>query len=86
MPKELSFLPEFVYEKDVSRVDFLNRVKSEELFLRSILQWEVPHPWFELLIPKSRIFDFHSGVFEEIIMKQNFPGGLILVFPMNRNK
>jgi cytokinin dehydrogenase len=84
--KGLSFLPGFVFEKNVSYVDFLNRVGSEEKILRSKGLWDIPHPWLNLFVPKSRILDFDSGVFKDIFLKQNIPAGLVIVYPMNRDK
>jgi cytokinin dehydrogenase len=84
--KGLSFLPGFVFEKNVSYVDFLNRVGSEEQILRSKGLWDIPHPWLNLFVPKSRILDFDSGVFKDIFLKQNIPAGLVIVYPMNRDK
>lgn len=79
-------MPEFVFEKEVGYVEFLDRVHNEELTLRSLGLWEVPHPWLNLFVPKSQISDFDSGVFKDILLKQKLPAGLILIYPMNRNK
>ncbi|KAE7998540.1 hypothetical protein FH972_003077 [Carpinus fangiana] len=84
--KGLSFLPGFIFEKNVSYVDFVNRVGSEEQILRSKGLWDIPHPWLNLFVPRSRISDFDSGVFKNIILKQNISAGLVLLYPMNRNK
>ncbi|XP_014500389.1 cytokinin dehydrogenase 3 [Vigna radiata var. radiata] len=84
--QELSYIPGFYYEKDVSYVEFLNRVRSGELKLQSQGLWDVPHPWLNLFIPKSQIMDFDSGVFKNIILKRNITTGPVLVYPMNRNK
>ncbi|KAF8393543.1 hypothetical protein HHK36_021787 [Tetracentron sinense] len=81
----LSFIPGFIFTKDVSYLDFLNRVRSGELKLQSQGLWDVPHPWLNLFVPKSRIMDFDSGVFKGIILKQNKTTGPILVYPVNRN-
>lgn len=86
MLKGLSFLPGFVFEKNVLYVDFLNRVGSEEQILRSKGLWDIPHPWLNLFVPKSRILDFDSGVFKDIFLKQNIPAGLVIVYPVNRDK
>ncbi|XP_057431473.1 cytokinin dehydrogenase 3-like [Lotus japonicus] len=82
----LSYIPGFYYEKNVSFVEFLNRVRSGELKLQSQGLWDVPHPWLNLFIPKSQILDFDSGVFKNIIHKRNITTGPALVYPMNRNK
>ncbi|KAL1335503.1 hypothetical protein HN51_064373 [Arachis hypogaea] len=79
-------IPGFYYEKHVSYVEFLNRVRSGELWLQSQGLWEVPHPWLNLFIPKSQIMQFNSGVFRGIIFKRNITTGPVLVYPMNRSK
>ncbi|KVI01170.1 Cytokinin dehydrogenase 1, FAD/cytokinin binding domain-containing protein [Cynara cardunculus var. scolymus] len=75
-----------VNEKDVSFEDFLNRVRIEELKLQSKGLWDVPHPWLNLFVPKSRILDFNQHVFIDIVQKQNKSSGPFLVYPMNRKK
>ncbi|KAF3564566.1 hypothetical protein DY000_02017525 [Brassica cretica] len=76
----------FVYEKDVTYMDFLNRVRTGELKLKSKGQWDVPHPWLNLFVPKSQISRFEYGVFKGIILRNNITTGPLLVYPMNRNK
>ncbi|XP_027339224.1 cytokinin dehydrogenase 3-like [Abrus precatorius] len=84
--KGLEYVPTFMFEKDVSYEEFLNRVHGEELVLRSKGLWEFPHPWLNVFVPRSRISDFNEGVFKGIILKQNITAGTALVYPMNRNK
>ncbi|CAK7352554.1 unnamed protein product [Dovyalis caffra] len=84
--KGLSFLTGFMFEKDVSYVDFLNRVRSGEQKLHSQGLWDVPHPWLNLFLPKSRILDFNKGVFHDLVLKRNITTGPLLFYPMNRNK
>ncbi|KAJ9167960.1 hypothetical protein P3X46_019547 [Hevea brasiliensis] len=86
MYKGLSFIPGFKLEKDVSYVEFLDRVRNGELKLQSQGLWDVPHPWLNLFLPKSRISDFNSGVFRDIVLKRNITTGPVLIYPMNRNK
>ncbi|KAL3532628.1 hypothetical protein ACH5RR_006149 [Cinchona calisaya] len=80
----LHYIPEFKFKKDDSFVDFLNRVRSGELKLQSKGLWDVPHPWLNLFVPKSRIMDFNAGVFVDILLKQNKAAGPILVYPTTR--
>ncbi|CAL0327886.1 unnamed protein product [Lupinus luteus] len=81
----LKFVPTFQFEKDVSYEEFLNRVHAEELILRAKGLWNVPHPWLNMFIPSSRIYDFNEGVFKSIILKQNISTGIFILYPMNRN-
>ncbi|CAL1413990.1 unnamed protein product [Linum trigynum] len=82
----LNYLPGFAYSKDASYLEFLDRVRSGEVALHSRGLWEVPHPWLNLFVPKSRIADFGSGVFRDIVLRRNITTGPVLVYPMNRNK
>ncbi|XP_068652499.1 cytokinin dehydrogenase 3-like [Aristolochia californica] len=81
----LSFIPGLVFSNDVTYVEFLNRVYRGELKLRDQGQWDVPHPWLNLFVPKSRIHDFDAGVFRRIL-RQNSSTGPILIYPMKHNK
>ncbi|CAO2835664.1 unnamed protein product [Amaranthus hypochondriacus] len=82
--KELDFIPASVFTTDLPYVDFLDRVHKAELKLRSKGLWEVPHPWLNLFIPKSRIAEFDQGVFKGIL--GNKTSGPILIYPMNKHK
>ncbi|CAL5360362.1 hypothetical protein CsSME_00050824 [Camellia sinensis var. sinensis] len=84
--KGLNYLPGFIFKKDKSFVEFLNRVRIGEMELEETGTQDVPHPWLNLFVPKSTIMDFNAGVFLEILKKQNKNKGPILVYPMNRNK
>ncbi|TXG61575.1 hypothetical protein EZV62_012938 [Acer yangbiense] len=75
-----------IYTRDVTYVEFLNRVHTDELILRQKGLWDVPHPWLNLFIPKSGIQAFNNGVFKNILLKQNFTTSIVLVYPMYRNK
>eukprot|EP00253_Pinus_taeda_P025023 PITA_25023 len=80
----LNFIPYSELMMDIPYVDFLDRVHTDELKLRSQGLWEVPHPWLNLLIPKSKIVEFDKAVFKDI--HENSRDGPILIHPMNRNK
>lgn len=83
---QLSFVPGFAFKKDVTYFDFLNRVGSQEPKLQERGLWDIPHPWLNLFVPESRMSDFDSGVFRGILLEQKVPTGLVIVYPMNRNK
>ncbi|CAL0327013.1 unnamed protein product [Lupinus luteus] len=82
--KKLDFIPTSVFTTDLPYVDFLDRVHKAELKLRSKGLWDVPHPWLNLFVPKSRIDDFDKGVFKGIL--GNKTSGPILIYPMNKSK
>ncbi|XP_043722270.1 cytokinin dehydrogenase 3-like [Telopea speciosissima] len=82
----LSFIPGFIFAKDVSYIDFLDRVRRGELELRSKGLSDIPHPWLNLFVPKSQILDFDAGVFKGILQQSPNASGPILVYPMIKSK
>ncbi|KAL6572791.1 Cytokinin dehydrogenase 5 [Orobanche minor] len=82
--KKLNFIPASVFMTELPYVDFLDRVHKAELKLRAKNLWDVPHPWLNLFVPRSRIEDFNRGVFKGIL--GNNTSGPILIYPMNKNK
>ncbi|KAE9604701.1 putative cytokinin dehydrogenase [Lupinus albus] len=84
--KGLNYIPRFAFEKDHSYEEFQNRLHISELDLTSKGLWNVPHPWLNLFIPRSRISDFKEGVLKGIFLKQNIFVGTPSFFPTNRNK
>lgn len=80
---ELSFIPSTLFQSEVSYPDFLDRVHTSEVKLRAQGLWEVPHPWLNLLIPKSNITYFSQEVFGNILKDSNGP---ILIYPVNQSK
>ncbi|XP_059668380.1 cytokinin dehydrogenase 1-like [Cornus florida] len=81
---ELSYIQSTLFLSDVSYVEFLDRVHTSELKLREKGLWEIPHPWLNLLIPKSRIHDFAEVVFGHIVTDTR--NGRILIYPVNKSK
>ncbi|KAD2393808.1 hypothetical protein E3N88_40785 [Mikania micrantha] len=82
----LNFIPGFIFNKDATFFDFLNRVRSEELYLQSLGLWDIPHPWLNLFVQRSRIADFNQGVLVDIVQKQGLSAGPFIIYPINRNK
>ncbi|GAB2219564.1 hypothetical protein Droror1_Dr00007201 [Drosera rotundifolia] len=82
----LSYLPKFRFTKDLTFLEFLDRVRKGELELRSRGLWEVPHPWLNIFIPGSRISEFSSEVFASILNDPSKAIGPFLLYPMLRNK
>ncbi|KAF6175203.1 hypothetical protein GIB67_035084 [Kingdonia uniflora] len=81
---KLNFIPSSITRTSVSYFTFLNRLRQSEFNLRAQGLWNLPHPWLNLLIPKSRIADFDKGVFRGIV--GNNSHGKVLVYPVNKNK
>ncbi|KAI4363977.1 hypothetical protein MLD38_020126 [Melastoma candidum] len=80
---ELNFIPSTLFQTEVSLVEFLDRVHTSETKLKEKGLWDVPHPWLNLLVPKSLISHFAEQVFGNIIGDNNGP---ILIYPVNQSK
>ncbi|KAG8045590.1 hypothetical protein GUJ93_ZPchr0008g12331 [Zizania palustris] len=83
--RELRYARGFVFAQDVSYAEFLDRVHGGELQLRAAGLWDVPHPWLNLFLPRSRVLDFAAVVFHRILRRRPAVGP-VLIYPMNRNK
>lgn len=81
---ELSYIQSTLFLSEVSYVDFLDRVHISELKLRDKGLWEIPHPWLNLLIPRSKIHEFAKVVFGNILTDSST--GPILIYPANKSK
>ncbi|XP_075510993.1 cytokinin dehydrogenase 9-like [Primulina tabacum] len=80
---QLNYIPSTLFITEVSYVEFLDRVHTAELKLRSKGIWDLPHPWLNLIIPKSQISSFADVVFGNILTDTN--NGPVLVYPVNKS-
>lgn len=80
----LHWIPSSVYSTDLSYVEFLDRVHTGELKLRAKGLWDIPHPWLNLFVPRSKVAEFNAGVFKQILASKG--GGPVIIYPMNRSK
>ncbi|XP_010269658.1 PREDICTED: cytokinin dehydrogenase 1-like [Nelumbo nucifera] len=81
---QLNYIPSTLFVSEVSYLEFLDRVHVSELKLQSKGLWEIPHPWLNLLIPRSKIQEFAAEVFGNILTDTS--NGPVLVYPLNRSK
>lgn len=80
----LSYIPSTLFLAEVTYVDFLDRVHVSEVKLRSKGLWDVPHPWLNLFIPKSKMHNFAEVVFGNILTETS--NGPVLIYPVNKSK
>ncbi|KAJ8900225.1 hypothetical protein K2173_024865 [Erythroxylum novogranatense] len=80
----LKYIQPTLFLTEVSYEEFLDRVHVSEVKLQSKGLWEVPHPWLNLLIPKSNIQAFAEEVFGNILTTTS--NGPILIYPVNKSK
>ncbi|KAJ6425926.1 hypothetical protein OIU84_026493 [Salix udensis] len=81
---ELNYIPSTLFLSEVPYVEFLDRVHLSEIKLRSKGLWEIPHPWLNLLIPRTKINEFAQAVFGNILTGNS--NGPILIYPVNKSK
>ncbi|XP_049400650.1 cytokinin dehydrogenase 1-like [Solanum stenotomum] len=81
---KLHYIRSTLFLSEVSYVEFLDRVHVSEMKLQEKGLWDVPHPWLNLLIPKSRILEFAQEVFGKILTDTS--NGPILIYPVNKSK
>ena len=81
---QLNHIPSTLFISEVPYIEFLDRVHISEIKLRSKGLWEVPHPWLNLLIPRSKIYSFAQEVFGNILTDTS--NGPILIYPVNKSK
>uniref|UniRef100_A0A6N2JYB9 cytokinin dehydrogenase n=1 Tax=Salix viminalis TaxID=40686 RepID=A0A6N2JYB9_SALVM len=81
---QLRYITSTLFQTEVPYIEFLDRVHVSEVKLRAKGLWEVPHPWLNLLIPKSKINDFADEVFGNILTDTS--NGPILIYPVNKSK
>jgi len=80
----LRYIRSTLFHTDVTYLEFLDRVHTSEVKLKAQGLWEVPHPWLNLLIPRSSIQRFAKEVFGKILKDSN--NGPILLYPVNKSK
>ncbi|CAN4089855.1 unnamed protein product [Withania somnifera] len=81
---KLNYIKSTLFQSEVSYVEFLDRVHISEIKLREKELWDVPHPWLNLLIPRSKIHDFAREVFGKILTDSSH--GPIVIYPVNKSK
>ncbi|KAJ8565095.1 hypothetical protein K7X08_001555 [Anisodus acutangulus] len=81
---KLNYIESTLFQSEVSYVEFLDRVHVSEMKLQEKGLWDVPHPWLNLLIPKSKIHYFAQEVFGKILNDTSH--GPILIYPVNKSK
>ncbi|GAB2267177.1 Cytokinin dehydrogenase 1 [Dionaea muscipula] len=84
MVSKLAYMPHTLFLSEVSYVEFLDRVHLSEIKLRRKGLWDVPHPWLNLLVPRSSIYEFAKEVFGNILVENS--NGPILIYPVNQSR
>lgn len=80
----LGFVEHLEFQVDLSYMDFLLRVKRAEEDAKANGIWDAPHPWLNLFVSKSNIFEFDRVVFKNLLKEG--VGGPMLIYPLLRSK
>ncbi|GKA21512.1 cytokinin dehydrogenase 1-like protein [Tanacetum coccineum] len=81
---KLNYNESTLFVSEVSYLEFLDRVHVSELKLQEKGLWDVPHPWLNLLVPKSKIHTFANEVFGKILTDTS--NGPILIYPVDKSR
>lgn len=81
---KLNYNESTLFISEVSYLEFLDRVHVSELKLQEKGLWDVPHPWLNLLVPKSKIHRFANEVFGKILTDTS--NGPILIYPVDKSR
>ncbi|KAK8961652.1 Cytokinin dehydrogenase 9 [Platanthera guangdongensis] len=81
---QLRYVPSTLFQSEVSYLEFLDRVHVSEAKLRLKGLWEIPHPWLNLLVPRTGIHAFANEIFGKILTDGS--NGPILLYPLNKSK
>ncbi|KAK9069243.1 hypothetical protein SSX86_013359 [Deinandra increscens subsp. villosa] len=81
---KLNYNESTLFISEVSYVEFLDRVHVSEMKLQEKGLWDVPHPWLNLLVPKSKIHKFADEVFGKILTDTS--NGPILIYPVDKSR
>jgi cytokinin dehydrogenase len=72
--------PEKIVEKDVPYIDFVHEVTHFTEMLSKADKWNVPHPWYGVLLPEDKVAEHLKKALESPFLKGSEP---FLLFPLN---
>lgn len=81
----LSHDPATVVIEDKSYYEFVNRLAPTVEFLKSIGAWYLPHPWYDVFIPASKVVQNLEDVLSNLTLADTGQGP-VLIYPINTNK
>lgn len=82
---KLGFVEGLRFQVDLSYSRFVLRVQRVEADAKATGVWDdAPHPWLNMFVSKSDIFEFDRVFFKSIL--KDGVGGPILVYPLLRAK
>jgi cytokinin dehydrogenase len=70
---------------DLPYFDFLDRLAEAVEFLKSIGEWDRPHPWWNALLPDTAVDEFVTSVMADLTPADIGASGVILLYPLRRS-
>lgn len=71
---------------DVPYYEFLKRIDGNVELAKAFGLWQLPHPWFDMFIPGSRMDDYLDETLPELDATALGPVGIILLYPMRKSR
>ncbi len=85
LPAGLSFNPDTETAQDMPYFDYLNRLAPLVAFLRQVGAWDLPRPWFNMLLPAAVAPGFIGETLANL-PAEDMGQGPILIYPFSRDK
>lgn len=89
-PSDGSLLGDLSYTRgteaieDLDYFDFLNRLAAPVEYLRSIGEWDRPHPWLNVFLPDAATDSLVESVVSDLTPADIGLSGVILLYPVRR--
>jgi len=72
--------PDKIEIRDVSYIDFVNQVTHFTEMLSKQNKWDVPHPWYGVLLPEDQVAEHLKKALESPFLTGSEP---VLIYPLN---
>lgn len=91
-PSDTELLGDLSYTRGIEEItdlgyfDFLNRLAASVEFLKSIGEWDRPHPWLNLFLPDAVTDSLVTSVISDLTTADVGVSGVILLYPVPRSR
>ncbi len=82
---DLNYDPATAVIEDKSYYEFVNRLAPTVEFLKSVGAWYLPHPWYDVFIPSSKVVQYLSDLLANLTLADTGQGP-ILLYPIKTSK
>lgn len=81
----LSDMRELAQITDQSYFDFANRLAPVVAFLKAVGAWGLPHPWFDVFVPGSKVNGYVGDIVATLTLADTGQGP-VLLYPIKRER